>query len=116
MASSQQSKGRDVVLTTLNIFIQTLSIAKDACGVPPAQVALSSACVLLTMIQVSFPYYARPMLRLTLIQDTMANDQDYVEIGQVCGEVCEALYQRLKGRRSDELNKPVLGAIGTLTS
>ena len=54
MASSQQSKGRDGVLTTLDLFIQTLNIAKDACGVPPAQVALGSASVLLTMIRVRF--------------------------------------------------------------
>ena len=45
----------------------------------------------------------------------MANDEDYTELGQACAEVCEALYHRLKGRRSDELNQPVLGAIGTLT-
>jgi hypothetical protein len=52
MASSQQLKGRDGVLTTLNVCIQALDIAKDACGIPPAQVALSSASVLLTMIRV----------------------------------------------------------------
>jgi hypothetical protein len=46
----------------------------------------------------------------------MANDQDYIELGQACGDVCEALYQRLKGRESDELNQLVLGAIGTLTA
>jgi hypothetical protein len=46
----------------------------------------------------------------------MANDQAYVELGQACGDVCQALYQRLKGRRSDELNKSVLDAIGTLNA
>ena len=46
----------------------------------------------------------------------MANDNDYTELGQACGEVCQALYERLKGRRSDELNQPVLGAIGILTA
>ena len=46
----------------------------------------------------------------------MSNDDDYVELGGVCAEVCEALYQRLKGRQSDELNQSVLGAIGTLTA
>ena len=45
----------------------------------------------------------------------MSNDNDYTELGQACGEVCQALYERLKGRQSDELNQPVLGAIGTLT-
>jgi hypothetical protein len=46
----------------------------------------------------------------------MANDQDYVELGQACGDVCQALYQRLKGRRSDEVNKSVLDAIGNLNA
>jgi hypothetical protein len=54
MASSQPPKGRDGVLMTLDVFIQALDIAKDACGVPPAQVALGSASVLLTMIRVCF--------------------------------------------------------------
>ena len=53
--ASQPQKGRDVVLPTLNVFIQALNIAKDACGVPPAQIALGSASTLLTMIRVRFP-------------------------------------------------------------
>jgi hypothetical protein len=44
----------------------------------------------------------------------MANDQSYVELGQACDDVCQALYQRLKGRRSEEVNQPVLNAIGNL--
>jgi hypothetical protein len=46
----------------------------------------------------------------------MANDGDYVELGKACADVCQALYQRLKGRRLDELNQPVLDAIGTLNT
>jgi hypothetical protein len=57
MASSQQQKRRDGVLTALNILIQTLNIAKDACGIPPAQVALGSASVLLTTIRVGFSLF-----------------------------------------------------------
>ena len=54
-STSQPTRGRDVVLPTLDVFIQVLNIAKDACGIPPAQVALGSASSLLTMIQVRFP-------------------------------------------------------------
>ena len=54
MASTQQPKGRDGVLTALDLLIQALNIAKDACGIPPAQVAFGSASVLLTMIRVCF--------------------------------------------------------------
>ena len=46
----------------------------------------------------------------------MANDEDYIELGRACADVCQALYQRLKGRRLDELNQPVLRAIGGLTA
>jgi hypothetical protein len=116
MASSQQPKGRDGVLTTLNVCIQTLDIAKDACGIPPAQVALGSASTLLTMIRVRCSLLRGDKLLVHITQDTMANDQDYVELGQACADVCQALYQRLKGRRSDEINKSVLDAIGNLNA
>ena len=48
----KQKKWRDVALSTLEGGIQVLSLAKDACAVPPAQIALGSACVLLTTIKV----------------------------------------------------------------
>jgi hypothetical protein len=54
MASPQQRKGRDGVLSTLDVFIQALNVAKDSCGIPPAQIAFGSASVLLTMIRVYF--------------------------------------------------------------
>jgi hypothetical protein len=60
MASiSRRQNGRDVVLPTLDVFIQTINIAKDACGVPPAQIALGSASTLLAMIRVRFPMLLR---------------------------------------------------------
>ena len=55
MAPSQQLKERDGVISTLDVFIQILDIAKNACGIPPAQVAFGSASVLLAMIRVRSP-------------------------------------------------------------
>ena len=52
---SQSPKGRDGALSTLDVLIQVLSLAKDTCGIPPAQIALGSAVLLLTMIRVRFP-------------------------------------------------------------
>jgi hypothetical protein len=52
-STSQQPKYR--VLPTLDVFIQVVNIAKDTCGIPPAQVAFGSASVLLTMIRVRSP-------------------------------------------------------------
>ena len=67
-ATSQPQKGRDVILPTLDVFIQALNIAKDACGIPPAQIALGSASTLLTMIRVCFPLLLRlDELTLTLV-------------------------------------------------
>ena len=51
-STSKQSKRRDGIISTLDVFIQVLSIAKDTCAVPPAQIAFGSASVLLTMIRV----------------------------------------------------------------
>jgi hypothetical protein len=44
----------------------------------------------------------------------MANDQDYVDLGRACGDVCQVLYRNLKGRQVDQLNQSVLDAIGEL--
>ena len=54
-STSHQPNGRDGVLSTLDLFIQSLTFAKDACGIPPAQIALGSAVILLSMIRVRFP-------------------------------------------------------------
>ena len=51
---SQRPQGRDGALTSLDVLIQVLTLAKDTCGIPPAQVAFGSAVVLLTMIRVRF--------------------------------------------------------------
>lgn len=65
MASSQRPRGRDAALTALDLLIQTLNIAKDACGVPPAQVAFGSASVLLMMIRVHFSRFREDNFSLT---------------------------------------------------
>jgi hypothetical protein len=54
MASSQPPKGRDGVLSALDVLIQALNLAKDTCGIPPAQIAFGSASALLTMIRARF--------------------------------------------------------------
>ena len=45
----------------------------------------------------------------------MANDQDFVDLGRACGDVCQVLDRRLKGKRLDELSQSMLDAIGGLT-
>lgn len=50
---SQRPKGRDGVLSTLNVAIDVLNLAKDFSGVLPAKAAFGSVGILLTMIRVS---------------------------------------------------------------
>ena len=50
------------------------------------------------------------------MQDDMANERDYVDLGRSCVDVCKALDRGLKRRRSDEVTPPVLEAIEQLTT
>jgi hypothetical protein len=46
----------------------------------------------------------------------MANDQDYVDLGQACGDLCQVLYRKLKGKQLEQLNQSILDAIGVLNT
>ena len=62
-SQSLQPKGRDGLLSTLDVLIQALGIAKDACSaIPPAQIAISSANALLSMIRVCSPQSCHELL------------------------------------------------------
>ena len=111
----KQSKGRDSALLALDVAIEGLNPAKEISTIVPARAVFSSASVLLPMIRVRPSRYpAATRFRFTLSQDSMANELDYIELGLSCAEVCETLDQGLKGRQLDELDQPVLGAIGQL--
>ncbi|KAF9787373.1 hypothetical protein BJ322DRAFT_720156 [Thelephora terrestris] len=100
MASNSRRSGwRDGVLPKLDVALQFLSGAKDSCGFAPAQIALGTVCVL-----------------LTLIRDTMGNKQDFVDLGLFCVKVCEALDRGLKERGSNNLNESVHKAVAQLTA
>ena len=51
---SQESKGQDGVLSSLNTAIDVLNCAKEATSVIPAKAAFTSAEILLTTIRVGF--------------------------------------------------------------
>ena len=112
-STSQRSKQHGGLLSKLDVAIQLLSNAKDVCGIAPAQVALGSACVLLTAIRVRFVLFSNDLL-FTLIQDTMGNKQDFVDLGLFCAKVCGALDRGLNGKRSDELSESTHEAIEQL--
>ena len=51
-SNSQQPKGRDGALSALDVVIKTLDLAKESCGILPAQAVFGSASAILTMIRV----------------------------------------------------------------
>ena len=54
---------------------------------------------------------------LTVVQDTLTGkNQDYVELAQACADVCQELYQRLRGRWWKEFSQSVFRAIEHLTT
>ena len=46
----------------------------------------------------------------------MINDEDYVELGKACSDVCVALDRGLKGKLSTDLDASVYEAIRELTA
>ena len=45
----------------------------------------------------------------------MANEQDYVELGLNCAQICTALGRGMNGKRLDDLSQSVCKAISQLT-
>ena len=54
--------------------------------------------------------------RLTHSQDTMANKQDYVDLGLSCADVCKALERGMGGKKLDDVSQSVRDAIKQLTT
>jgi len=53
-AKSQRPKEREGVLSSLNVAIEGLNLAKEIAAVAPAKAAFGSVSVLLTMVRVRF--------------------------------------------------------------
>ena len=46
----------------------------------------------------------------------MINDQDYVELGLSCADICRALERGMSGKTLDDLSQSVCDAMGQLTT
>ena len=46
----------------------------------------------------------------------MANDQDYVDLGLSCADICKALKRGMGEKELDDLSKSVRNAINQLTT
>jgi len=51
---ARRQKRQDDVLSSLNVTIEALNLAKELSGVMPAKAVFGIVCVILTMIRVSF--------------------------------------------------------------
>ena len=112
----QRQKGRGKVIPALNMAIDSLNIVKEATNATPVNPVFGSVAVLLTMIRVSSLQFEMRFPTFTHIQDTMANEQDYVNLGLSCADICKALERGMDGKPLNDLSKSVCDAINQLTT
>ena len=115
-SESQQPKGQENPLSKLSMAVNALNLAKDASGIAPAQAAFRAASALLTTIRVFVSCSPAMGFVLTFLQDSMSNEEEYVEIGLSCADICRALDRGMGGRRLDDFSQSVCEAINQLTT
>ena len=113
-SNPQRQKNKDSALSLLDVAIEAMNIAKELSNETPAKAIFGSASVLLTMIRARF-LFSDGLLQVHT-SGLYGYRIDYVELGLVCVDVCEALDQGMKGRRMDELSQSEFEAIGRLTT
>jgi hypothetical protein len=114
---AQRQKRRDIILSSLNVAIEASNLAKELCSITPAKPVFGSFSVILTMIKVDLSTLSVSIdRRLTeYTQESMANEEDCVELGLACADVCTALSRGLNGKLSKDLSESVNEAIKQLT-
>ena len=63
-ANSKWQKRQENIFSSLDVAIKALNLAKDVCGIPPAQAVFASVSILLTMIRVRFPLFSDDLFRV----------------------------------------------------
>ena len=58
-AKSQQLEGRDGTLSSLNVAIDAMNLAKEVSCITPAKAAFGSVSIILTMIRVRALFYGQ---------------------------------------------------------
>lgn len=110
----QQPKGRDGVLSSFNVAIDAMNLAKDTLDITSAQAAFGSVSVLLTMIRVRSCLFSTMSFWFKCIQDSMVNDLGYVELGLNCADICRALDRGMNEKKLNDLSQSVSEAINQL--
>lgn len=115
---SKQSKRRNVI-SSLDVIIQGLNIAENLATITPAKAVFSTVSVILTMIRASVPFLCEDPSqadRIWVVQDSMINEEDYVDLGLACNAICTTLDQGLNGKRLSELSDSLVDTISQLTT
>ena len=112
----QRPKGQEGTLSSLNLAIEAMNLAKEISSITPAKAVFGSVSVLLSMIRVCSSSPRAECSVFTHGQDSMVNKLDYVELGLACADVCRALDRGMSGRQMGELSQSVREAIGQLTA
>ena len=110
----KSQRRRDGALSSLNVAIEAVNLAKEISSITPAKGVFGSVSIVLTMIRVSL-LLVRPARPNEWMQDSMINKTDYVDLGLACAEVCQTLDRGVRGRRVDELSQTIFEAIAQLT-
>ena len=114
MATNSQQDG---ILSALNVLIEASNLAKEISSVTPARAVFGSFAVILTMIVVRFfQPCATASSRTTFVQESLANQQDYIELGLNCAEICKVLDRGTKRRGTEHLSLSVREAMNQLTT
>ena len=109
---SQRPRGQDDALSSLNMAIDALNLAKETTEMELAKTVLGSTSNLLIMIKVgSLPVHVGRLLANGCAQSSSIDKVDYIELGLICASICEALNRGMGRRRVDQLSQSVLQAI-----
>ena len=112
-----QPRRRDDAVSSLNVAVEAMNLAKELSTILPAKDVFGSVRVTLKILRVGPFRFVLIDCRLNLCtQDSMVNEVDYVELGLACADVCTALDRGLNGRLLKDLNNSVRGAIARLAT
>ena len=115
MADDSQG-GLGKAIAALDMAINGLNVVRAAACATPVNPIFGSVAILLVMIRVSSLPLTTRYSGLTHSQNTVANEQDYVDLGLSCAAICEALERGMGGKKLEDLSKPVRDAINQLTT
>lgn len=111
----KRPKKREGVLSSFNMAIDGLNLAKEFSSITPAKPVFGSVAALLTMIRVTFLLHSTiSHSEFTHGQDTMINEKVYVELGFSCADICRAIERGIDERKLDDFSGSVRDAIDQL--